>query len=49
MYLEYKHVKMQTLLTILTLIQPNCYMETIELKVAYYSVKIDGGKICFYF
>ena len=34
---------MQTLQTILTLIQPNCYMATIDLKDAYYSVKIDGN------
>ena len=33
--LEYKHFKMQTL-TILTLIQPNCYMAAIDLKDAYY-------------
>ena len=35
-YLEYKHFKMQILQTILTLIQPNCYMVTIDLKDAYY-------------
>ena len=46
-YLEYKHFKMQTLQTILTLIQPNCYMATIDLKDAYYSVKIDGNDTCF--
>ena len=33
---------MQTLQTILILIQPNCYMATIDFKDAYYSVKIDG-------
>ena len=46
-YLEYKHFKMQTLQTILTLIQPNCYMATIDLKDAYYSVKIYGDDTCF--
>ena len=46
-YLEYKHFKMQTLQTILTLIQPNCYMATIDLKDAYYPVKIDGNNTCF--
>ena len=46
-YLEYKHFKMQTLQTILNLIQPNCYMATIDLKDAYYSVKIDGNDTCF--
>ena len=38
---------MQTLQTILTLIQPNCYMATIDLKDAYYSVKIDVNNTCF--
>ena len=33
---------MQKLQTILTLIQQNYYMETIESKDAYYSVKTDG-------
>ena len=46
-YLEYKHFKMQTLQPILTLIQPNCYVATIELKDAYYSVNIDGDDTCF--
>ena len=46
-YLEYKHFKMQTIQTILTLIQPNCYMATIDLKDAYYSAKIDGNDTCF--
>ena len=38
---------MQTLQTILILIQSNCYIVTIDLKEAYYSVKIDGGDTCF--
>ena len=46
-YLEYKHFKMQTLQTILTLIQPNCYMATIDLNEACYSVKSDGNDTCF--
>ena len=46
-HLEYKHFKMQTLQTILTLIQSNCYMATIDLKDAYYSVKIDGDDTSF--
>ena len=41
-HLEYKHFKMQTLQTTLTLIQPNCYVVTIGLKDVYYSVKTDG-------
>ena len=45
-YLEYKHFG-QTLRTILTLIQPNCYIVTIDLKDAYYSVKIEGNDTYF--
>ena len=41
-YLEYKPLKMQTLQTILTIVQPHCYMATIDLKDAYYSVKFGG-------
>ena len=33
---------MKTFQAILTLIQPNCYTTTIDLKDAYYSIKIDG-------
>ena len=39
---------MQTRQTVLNLIQPNCYMETIDLEDAYYSVKIDGNDTCFF-
>ena len=45
--LEYKHFKIQILRTILTLIQPNCYMVTIDLKDAYYSVKTDANDTYF--
>ena len=38
---------MQTLQTILTLIQPNCYMATIDLKGAYYSVKLNDDDTLF--
>ena len=41
-YLEYKYFKMQTLQTMLTFIQPNCYMTATDLKDAYYPVNIDG-------
>ena len=46
-HLEYKHFKMQTLQTILTLILPNSFMATTDLKDAYYSVKIAGDDTCF--
>ena len=39
---------MQSLQTILTLIHPNCYMATINLKHVYYSVKIDGDDTRFF-
>ena len=44
-YLGYKQLKMQTLQTILTLIQPNYYMATSDLKDVYYSVKTDGNNM----
>ena len=34
-YLEYKHFPMQTIQTILTLIQFDCYTETADLKDGY--------------
>ena len=39
--IEYNHFKMDTLLVALTLITPGCYMASIDLKDAYYSVPID--------
>lgn len=42
-YLEYKHFEMPTFQKILTSILPKCYMATIDLKVVYCSIKIDGG------
>ena len=40
-YLEYKHFKMQIFQSVLSLIKPDCFMATIDLKDAHYSVKID--------
>ena len=40
-YLEYKHFKIQTFQSVLPLIQPDYFTATIDLKGAYYSVKID--------
>ena len=40
-YIEYKHFKMQTFQSALSLIQPDFFIATIDLKDAYYSVKID--------
>ena len=39
--IEYNHFKMDTLLIALTLITPGCYMASVDLKDAYYSVPID--------
>ena len=39
-HLDKIHFKMETLNSILKLIRPNCYMTSIDLKDAYYSVKI---------
>ena len=40
-FLEYNHFKMETIHLVADLIQPHCYMNTIDLKDAYYSVKIS--------
>lgn len=40
-YLDKVHFKMETLQSILNLIRPDCYMASIDLKDAYYSVKMD--------
>ena len=40
-FLEYDHFKMETIHSVADLIQPHCYMTSIDLKDAYYSVKIS--------
>ena len=40
-FLEYNHFKMKTIHSVADLIQPHCYMTTVDLKDAYYSVKIS--------
>ena len=40
-FLEYNHFKMETVHSVPDLIQPHCYMTSIDLKDAYYSVKIS--------
>ena len=40
-FLEYNHFKMETMHSVADLIQPNCDMTSIDLKDAYYSVKIS--------
>ena len=37
---EYEHFKMDTLWTVIRMMKPNCYMASIDIKDAYYSVPI---------
>ena len=39
-HVEYQHFKMDSVWTAIRLITPNCYMASIDLKDAYYSVPI---------
>lgn len=39
-FVEYHHFKMENLKSAITLMRPNCYMATLDLKDAYYSVSI---------
>ena len=40
-FVVYKHFKMETFQNALTLIEPDCFMASVDLKSAYYSVPID--------
>ena len=40
-FVEYQHFKMETFQHALTLIEPNCFMASVDLKHAYYSVPVD--------
>ena len=40
MFVENSHFKMESIHTVLTLVTPNCWMTSLDLKDAYYSVKI---------
>ena len=39
-FVVYHHFKMKTIQGVMKMIKPNCWMATIDLKDAYYSVKI---------
>ena len=39
-FIEYRHFKMESFSTIVNMVKPNCYMASIDLKDAYYSVPI---------
>ena len=40
-FLEYHHFKMDTLETAISMMKPGCYMASVDLKDAYYMVRID--------
>lgn len=40
-YVEYHHFKMDTLRSAIRLTKPNCYMASVDLRDAYYSIPID--------
>ena len=40
-YIQNFHFKMDTIHTVLNLVKPNCFMASIDIKDAYYSIKID--------
>ena len=42
-FLEYRHVKMKSFSTIVNMVKPNCFMASIDLKDAYYSVPRAAG------
>jgi hypothetical protein len=39
-FIEYKHFKMESFSTIVNMVKPNCFMASVDLKDAYYSVPI---------
>ena len=41
-FVEYHHFKMENLKSVIICMSPNCYMASIDLKDAYYSVSIGG-------
>ena len=42
-FIEYWHFKMESFSTIVNMVKPNCFMASIDLKDAYYSVPIAAG------
>ena len=40
---EYHHFKMDTLTTAVSLMKPSCYMASVDLKYAYYSIPVDSS------
>ena len=46
-FVDYQHFKMDNILTALKLIRPKCFMASVDLKDAYYSVPISLGDRAF--
>ena len=46
-YVAYHHFKMDTIQTALKLLRPGCFMASVDLKDAYYSVPIPMGRYLF--
>ena len=46
-FIEYQHFKMHTIKEVLQMVYKDCYMTSIDLKDAYYSVKIAENYHCF--
>jgi len=42
-FVEYYHFNMDTLETAISMMKPGCYMASVDLKVAYYTVPIDSS------
>ena len=45
MFVENSHFKMESIYTVLTLVTSNCWMASLDLQDAYYSVKIHPDLI----
>ena len=39
-FMEYRHFKMESFSTVVNMVKPNCFMASVDLKDAYYSVPI---------
>ena len=46
-YVKYQHFNMKNIKSVLYLVTPNCFMCTIDLKDAYYSVKVNEEFQCY--
>ena len=42
-HIEYEHFKMESVQSVLNIIRPNCWMASVDLKDAFYTVPIQPG------